>query len=81
MRSLSVTDFQNNFTAVQNGVADGEPVVIERRGRPVAMLSPVSPDPDRLTLAEVVAGLRALRKEYSFGGLRPKDLIEEGRKT
>lgn len=63
MRSLSVTDFQNNFTAVQNGVADGEPVVIERRGRPVAMLSPLCPDPDRLTLAEVVAGLRALRKE------------------
>ncbi|MCW5941470.1 MAG: type II toxin-antitoxin system prevent-host-death family antitoxin [Fimbriimonadaceae bacterium] len=80
MRSLSATDFRRRYSAVLNGVADGEPVVTERRGRPVAMLSPVRPEPDRPTVAEVVTGLRVLREGYSLGGLREKDLIEEGRK-
>lgn len=54
-------------------------VVITRRGRPVARLVREEPGVDRERARKAAASIIANAKGVTLGGLRIKDLIEEGR--
>jgi len=65
MKTASITEAKNNLSALIDGLANGSPVLILDRGRPVARLEPVAgtdteSDDDRLA--------RLIRK----GVIRPR---------
>jgi prevent-host-death family protein len=78
MRSISSRDAQAHLYRLLDEVADGEPITITRRGRPVAQLVPI----DRSTSKadDLLDRLRTLRKGNTLGGLPIRELIDEGRK-
>jgi prevent-host-death family protein len=60
-------------------VEHGEEIVITRRGRPVAKLVPAEPGFDCQKARRAVAGILELSRGVTLGGLKIKDLIDEGR--
>jgi prevent-host-death family protein len=68
MRTVSAREANQGFSKLLQEVADGEEVVITRRGRPVARLAPIEPaaaDPERQ--AEIEHILARLREGADLG--------------
>ena len=42
MKTATVRDLRNNFAMLEAWLSDGESVCIEKRGEPIAMLTPMS---------------------------------------
>jgi len=61
-------------------VAKGETVEILRHGLPVARVIPPPQASDPEKVRQAVAELRELRKGVTLGGLKIKELIDEGRR-
>lgn len=63
-------------------VEHGETIVITRHGKPVARLIPASPATARPDVRRAVAEMLAYRDEHGpkLGGVKVRDLIEEGRR-
>ena len=61
MRKISTSDARTRFSALLDEVARGETVVITKRGRPVAWLTPLEV-PDRRSAIAAAGTLRDLRK-------------------
>jgi antitoxin (DNA-binding transcriptional repressor) of toxin-antitoxin stability system len=59
-------------------VEQGEEVLITRQGVPVAVLT--QPADRSARVKKVIEELKEFRKGKSLGGLKIKDLIEEGRR-
>jgi prevent-host-death family protein len=80
MREVGAFEAKNQFGDLLDQVEHGEEIVITRRGRAVAKLVPAEPgfDPDKARRA--VAGILELSKGVTLGGLKIKDLINEGRR-
>ena len=78
MREFGVYEAKTHLPRLLDDVEAGETIVITRHGKPVARLTPIAA-PKR-SVAEVIASIREARKGRSLDGLRPKDLINEGRK-
>jgi antitoxin (DNA-binding transcriptional repressor) of toxin-antitoxin stability system len=53
--------------------------LIKRRGKPVARLVPAEGGFDKAKARRAVAGLLEASRGLTLGGLKIKDLIEEGR--
>jgi prevent-host-death family protein len=81
MTSISYYEARTHFSEVLDQVARGKQILITRRGRPAAILSP--PPVERTnTVKEVIAQMKALRRGNKLGkGLTIRDLIEEGRRA
>jgi prevent-host-death family protein len=79
MKTVGAFEAKTHLSELLDLVAEGERVTITRRGTPVAMLVPVADRP-ALTPGEAVATLHHLRKGVTLGGLRLRDLIDEGRR-
>jgi prevent-host-death family protein len=60
-------------------VAAGEQITITRHGAPVARLAPVKPAGSQ-QLRETIAKLKEFSRGQLLGGLKVKDLINEGRR-
>jgi prevent-host-death family protein len=45
MRTIGFTEFRKNASAIITEVERGERLIVLRHGKPVAEISPVSPDP------------------------------------
>jgi prevent-host-death family protein len=56
----------------------GREVVVTKHGKPVAKLVPVGPP--RRSVEETIEAIRENRKGSRLGGLKIKDLINEGRR-
>ena len=63
-------------------VEHGETIVITRHGKPVARLVPAAAATPRPDVRRAVADMLALRDRHGpkLGGLKVRDLIEEGRR-
>lgn len=63
-------------------VEHGETIVITRHGKPVAKLVPAAAEQVRPDVRRAVAEMLAFRDEHGpkLGGLKVRDLIEEGRR-
>ena len=63
MRSVSSTEFVRNPRAVfDQVVASGEPIVINRHGKPVVRVQPIAPVRRGLTGPELVALMNATKR-------------------
>ncbi len=78
MERIGAYEARVKFSELLRRVEKGEQFVITRHGRPVAVLEPVSPA-RRRDVKEVIEALKEFRKNKTLGGLKIKDLIEEGR--
>ena len=80
MTSISYYEARTHFSEVLDQVARGKQILITRRGRPAALLSP-PPLKGPKNVKEVIAQMKVLRRGNTLGkGLTIRDLIEEGRR-
>lgn len=77
MPEVGAFEAKTHLSELLDRVAQGETLVITRRGRAVARLGPAD-DPERSGSA--VARLRALRAQTTLGGLDWRDLRDAGRR-
>ncbi len=75
MRKASITEAKNNLSALIDGLANGSPVLIMDRGRPVARLEPVSPGSEGADEARL-AGLVRQGLVRPGRGTLPKDFFK-----
>jgi prevent-host-death family protein len=75
------TEAETRLPSLLAEVAKGTEVVITRSGLPLARLVPAETEAERRERARRAAeGIRQLGATLSLGGLKIKDLIEEGRR-
>lgn len=79
MHEIGAFEAKNKLSALLDLVENGEEIVITRRGKAVAKL--VRPDVgiDRVKARRAMEGLLAARRGLTLGGLKVKDLVNEGR--
>ncbi len=77
-RKIGAFEAKTKLSELLHMVERGEEIVITRRGRPVATLSPVSSGSRKAS--EVIHDLRALRRNMRLGDLDWKKLRDAGRK-
>lgn len=80
MREIGAFEAKNRLGTLLDWVEQGEEVVITRRGKPVARLVPNAPAHNREDARAAVARIKEMRKGVTLGGLKIKDLINEGRR-
>ncbi len=81
MPAFGTLEAKNNLSKLLDMVERGEDVTITRNGKPVARL--VVPESDMERQERARAAAERIRKNSigkSLGGLKIKDLIEEGRR-
>ena len=81
MTAIGTFEAKNKLSELLDRVEAGEEITITRHGKPVARL--VAPAMDTERLAKAKAAAESIRKNSigkSLGGLKIKDLIEEGRR-
>lgn len=78
-RTVGAFEAKNRLSELLQLVENGEEVTITKHGRPVARLIPAS-QRDPAKVKEAIEWLRRTREDRSLGGLKIKDLINEGRK-
>ena len=79
MREIGAFEAKNRLGTLLNWVANGEEVLITRHGKPVARLVPAVPSFDREKARRAAAGLLEASRGATLGGLKIKDLVNEGR--
>jgi prevent-host-death family protein len=79
MHEVGAFEAKNRLGALLDRVEHGEEIVITRRGRRVAKLVPIGPSFDRSKARRVAAGLLEASRGVTLGGLKIRDLIDEGR--
>jgi prevent-host-death family protein len=79
MKEVGAFEAKNRLGQLLDLVERGEEVVITRHGRPVARLVPPRTAFNRAEAREAAARIREMSKGVRLGGLRIKDLIDEGR--
>jgi prevent-host-death family protein len=87
MKSMSFDEARTHFSEMLNEVAKGKQILITRRGKPTALLSP--PPAETKKPAEPKKDVRQVVKEMlehhdsrgrTLGGLSARELFEEGRR-
>lgn len=78
-KSIGSYEAKTKLPAILELVSQGESFTITKRGRAIAVLSPVE-DSSLEPLIDAVQAIRALRKKNSLKGTSIKKLITEGRK-
>jgi prevent-host-death family protein len=79
MTEVGAFEAKTHLSRLLDQVERGETIVITRRGKPVARLSPVQ-DPSRDERRDAIAQLKELRSGQTLGGLSLRELIDEGRR-
>jgi prevent-host-death family protein len=79
MKEVGAFEAKTKLSALLDLVEAGEEVVITRRGKPVARLVSAIPSFDRERARAAAARIRERSKGVTLGGLKIKDLINEGR--
>jgi prevent-host-death family protein len=78
VRKVGMFEAKTHFSALVEEVRKGGEIEITKRGETVAKIVP-SQKRDPQKVKEAVEGLLRLSETQSLGGLKIKDLIEEGR--
>ena len=80
MREVGAFEAKNRFGTLLDWVEAGDEVVITRRGKAVARLVSAVTGVDRVDARQAAENIRARGIGVKLGGLKVKDLIEEGRR-
>jgi prevent-host-death family protein len=73
-------DAKTHFSELLEKVAAGEEITITRHGTPVARLVPVTKTSTVEQRRAAIARIKELSQGLTLGGLKIRDLINEGRK-
>lgn len=81
MTTIGFYEARTHFSELLDQVARGKKVLITRRGKPVALLSP----PPRKNAKDVKQVIKEMleyrdRQKRTLGGISVRELIEEGRR-
>ncbi len=79
MREVGAFEAKNKLGQLLDIVEQGEEVTITRHGKEVARLVPAKGAFSRKAAHEAVRRIREMRQGVTLGGLKIKDLINEGR--
>lgn len=79
MREIGAFEAKTRLGQLLDWVEAGEEVLITRRGKVVARLVPPEAGFDRDLARTAAARIRARRKGVVLGGIKIKELIDEGR--
>lgn len=79
MREIGAFEAKNRLGTLLDWVANGEEILITRRGKAVARLVSAKPDFDRAKASQAAADIRARSVGVTLGGLKIKDLVNAGR--
>ena len=79
MHEIGAFEAKNTFGTLLDMVEKGEEVAITRRGKRVARLVPDTGLRDRERARRAAASILARSESVTLGGLKIKDLINEGR--
>lgn len=79
MLEIPAAEAEARLGELLDRVEAGEEVVITRDGRAAARLAPAAPVAED-AVREAVEGIRAMRRGVTLGGLRIRDLIDDGRR-
>jgi prevent-host-death family protein len=79
MHEIGAFEAKNKLGTLLDWVERGEEVVITRRGKAVARLVPVTSGFDREKARQAAENIIARSKGVTLGGLKIRDLINEGR--
>ena len=80
MREVGAFEAKNTLSALLDEVERGEEVTITRHGREVARLVPPKGVVSRDAARKAAERIRQMRRGVTLRGIRPKDLINEGRR-
>ncbi|HLJ96198.1 MAG TPA: type II toxin-antitoxin system prevent-host-death family antitoxin [Gemmataceae bacterium] len=80
MTSIGFYEARTHLSELLDQVARGKKVLITRRGKPAALLSPPPVEAEK-DVRQVIRQMKELRRGNILGkGLSVRDLIEEGRR-
>ena len=79
MHAVGVFEAKNKLAALIDRVEQGEEVLITRHGKAITWLVPAMPTFDRDKARQVAHNLIEASRGITLGGLKIKDLINEGR--
>ncbi|RJP28477.1 MAG: type II toxin-antitoxin system prevent-host-death family antitoxin [Candidatus Omnitrophota bacterium] len=79
MDQIGLHEAKTHLSDIITKVNEGNEYIITRRGIPVARLVPAE-KPSREAAKKALERAKKLRETLSLGGLKIKDLIEEGRR-
>jgi prevent-host-death family protein len=79
MREIGAFEAKSKLSTLLDWVAKGEEILITRRGKAVARLVPATSGFDRDKARLAAEGIRARSIGVTLGGIKIKDLINEGR--
>jgi prevent-host-death family protein len=80
MKEIGAFQAKNRLGQLLDLVEQGEEVVITRHGKAVARLVPPKAGLSRAEAREAARCIREMSRGVTLGGLRLKDLIDEGRR-
>ena len=80
MRVIATFEAEGRLGELIDRVEPGDEVVITRHGRAVAKLVPAGAGIDRSEARAAAERIRARRRGATLGGLKIRDLIDEGRR-
>ena len=78
MTTVGSYQAKTHLPSLLDRVANGEQITITRHGVPVARLVPVGTR-SKADVRAAIQAIRELRKGNRLGGLKVRDMIEEGR--
>jgi prevent-host-death family protein len=79
MHEVTMTDARNRLSELIDRVQEGEVITITRRGKVVAQLAPPDACACAVRALDAIARLRMVRAGVSLGGLKSRELIDDGR--
>ena len=80
MGTVGSFEAKMHLAALLDRVSKGERITITRNGIPAAMLVPIGETEEKLSHAEIVDGMRELRKRVKPDTMSVRDMINEGRR-
>ena len=80
MREVGAFEAKNRLGQLLDLVEQGEEVVITRHGKAVARLVPPKTGFSRAEARAAAQRIREMSRGVTLGGLRLKDLVDEGRR-
>lgn len=79
-KTVGAYEAKTHFSELLERAAGGEEITITKHGHPVAKLVPIQPGKSVESRRAAIERIKELSKGLSLGGLKIRDLINEGRK-
>lgn len=79
IHSVGAFEAKTHLADLLRRAESGERIIIKRRGKPVAMLTPYESPRPRRNMEEILAAMERIRNSVE-GPINIRELIEEGRK-